>query len=36
MDILIEKITAKEAQVEQLRQAGTADDQPLETSGEVA
>ncbi|SVA15726.1 uncharacterized protein METZ01_LOCUS68580 [marine metagenome] len=36
IDILIEKITAKEAQVEQLRQTGTADDQPLETSGKVA
>tara|TARA_B100000586_G_scaffold256281_1_gene219015 strand:+ start:267 stop:659 length:393 start_codon:yes stop_codon:yes gene_type:complete len=36
IDILIEKITAKEAQVEQLRQTGTADDQLLETSGKVA
>ena len=36
INILIEKIIAKETEVEQLRQAGTADDQPLETSGEVA
>ena len=36
INILIEKIIAKEAEVEQLRQTGTADDQPLETSGEVA
>ena len=36
INILIEKIIAKEAEVEQLRQTGTTDDQPLETSGEVA
>ena len=36
INILIEKIIAKETEVEQLRQAGTADDQPLETSREVA
>ena len=36
VNILIEKIITKEAEVQQLRQAGPGDDQPLETSGEVA
>ncbi len=36
LDALGQKITAKEAEVEQLRQAGAVDAQPLETSDEVA
>ncbi|MDP6687391.1 MAG: hypothetical protein QF680_05370 [Acidobacteriota bacterium] len=36
INILIEKIIAREAEVQQLRQAEPGDDQPLETSGEVA
>jgi len=36
INILIEKIVAREAEVQQLRQAEPGDDQPLETSGEVA
>ncbi len=36
LDALSEQITAKEAEVEQLRQAGDVDTQPLETSDEVA
>ena len=36
VNILIEKIITKEAEVQQLRQAGPGDDQPLATSGEVA
>ena len=36
LDALTEQITAKEADIEQLRQAGAVDEEPLETSEEVA
>ncbi len=36
LDALSKQITAKEAEVEQLRQTGAVDAQPLETSNEVA
>ena len=35
LDTLSEQITTKEAEIEQLRQAGVDDEQPLETSDEV-
>ena len=36
LDALTEQITAKEADIEQLREAGAVDEEPLETSEEVA